>query len=341
MLQKYYYFQTKNGFRDIKISRFYLLFGCFYEKTHHWIDIRKNLLILPKFLPIKIMDNSFTSIFPSYTPPAKILNNGEDFFLFLHPEMPRKELDFQQPEYFTFILVRSGYACGTVDDIHYRAEAPAAIALLPRQHVHFESFDPDADCVVYLVSTRLAQQIRLNNEFAVYAALHQNPVLHYTPAEMRILDDMLQLQCDVLQHPLAKQLLDINAMLLHIGFYLLAPMRLLENANGEQETNRHELLTLRFTALLDKSYVQHHRVEWYASELCVAPKYLSESVKRATNHTAGWWIDHYLMRDATRMLRQGKLSVKTIAARLNFDNQSAFGKWFKRLKGVSPAHYRH
>ena len=128
-------------------------------------------------------------------------------------------------------------------------------------------------------------------------------------------------------------------MLLHIGFHLLAPLRLRENPQGEQDTKRHELRTLQFTALLDQCYVQYHRVAWYASKLCVAPKYLSESVKRATGHTAGWWIDHYLMRDATRMLRQGKLSVKTIAARLCFDDQSAFGKWFKRLKGSSPQKY--
>ncbi|MBP5664234.1 MAG: AraC family transcriptional regulator [Bacteroidales bacterium] len=286
------------------------------------------------------MNPPFIRMFPDYAPPAKILHNGDEFILLLHPEMPKKKMDFQQPEYFTFIVVRNGYVCGTMDGTNYRANAPASIAILPRQHVHFDKFDPKADCVVYLLSTRLVQRIRLNNEFTVYAALQSNPVLQYTPAEMRILDDILQLQCDVLQHTQAEQLLDINAMLLHIGFHLLAPLRLRENAQGEQDTKRHELLTMRFTALLDQYYAQQHRVAWYASELCVAPKYLSESVKRATNHTAGWWIDHYLMRDATRMLRQGKLSVKTIAARLSFDDQSAFGKWFKRLKGVSPAHFR-
>ena len=286
------------------------------------------------------MSTSFISIFSDYAPPSKIMHNGDEFILILHPEMPKKKLDFQQPEYFTFIVVRRGYVCSTMDGTNYRANAPASIAILPRQHVHFDKFDPKADCVVYLLSTRLVQRIRLNNEFTVYAALQSNPVLQYTPAEMRILDDILQLQCDVLQHPQAEQLLDINAMLLHIGFHLLAPLRLRENTQGEQDTKRHELLAIRFTALLDQYYAQQHRVAWYASKLCVAPKYLSESVKRATNHTAGWWIDHYLMRDATHMLRQGKLSVKTIAARLGFDDQSAFGKWFKRLKGVSPAHFR-
>ena len=286
------------------------------------------------------MNPSFSRMFPDFAPPAKILHNGDEFILLLHPEMPRKKLDFQQPEYFTFIVVRSGYVYGTVDGTNYQANAPASIAILPRQHVNFDEFDPTADCVVYLLSTRLVQRIRLSNEFTIYAALQSNPVLQYTPTEMRILDDILQLQCDVLRHPQAEQLLDINAMLLHIGFHLLAPLRLRENAQGEQDTKRHELLTMRFTALLDECYVQQHRVAWYASELCVAPKYLSESVKRATRHPAGWWIDHYLMRDAIRMLRQGKLSVKTIAARLGFDDQSAFGKWFKRLKGVSPAHFR-
>lgn len=278
--------------------------------------------------------------FPVLCEKTEVLQNGEDFFLFLHPRMKEKRIDFVQPDYYSFIVVRSGCIKITTDGILYLVTESSSMAVLPRQHVVAEVLDENADCIVYLLSSSFASKLMVQNEYIIYSALNKNPVLHYSPEEMRVMDDLVQLQRDVLRHPIASQLLDINAMLLHINFRLVSLGRLRETNMEASGCNRYEMMMMRFTQPLDRYYLQERRIAWYASELCVAPKYLSECAKRATGHTAGWWIDHYLMRDAVRMLRQKRLSVKTIAFRLGFEDPSTFGKWFKRLKGLSPAHYR-
>ena len=50
--------------------------------------------------------------------------------------------------------------------------------------------------------------------------------------------------------------------------------------------------------------------------------------------------DHYLLMEATFLLRTSKLSIAQISDRLHFSDQAAFSKFFSRMKGVAPKEYR-
>lgn len=279
---------------------------------------------------------SIRNLFPDFDDKTVILHNSEDFFLILNPKMKNHCIGFIQPNYYSFILMRNGQIKSTVDGISYHVNAGSSIAILPRQHVLMEEESDEVDCIVYLFSSQLASKIMVQKEYSVYLSVKNNPVRQYSPEEMRIMEDLVILQHDVLKHPDATRLIELNTMLLNIGFRLLSSGSLKEDESDHTGGNRHELMMMRFTQLLDQYYLCEHRVAWYANQMCITPKYLNECSKRATNQTAGWWIDHYLMRDAIRLLQQKQLSVKATAARLGFEDQSAFGKWFKRIKGISP-----
>ena len=79
---------------------------------------------------------------------------------------------------------------------------------------------------------------------------------------------------------------------------------------------------------------------FYAGKLCVTPKYLSLLVKNVSNRTAGEWIDNYVVLEAKALLSSSTLSIQEISDRLNFANQSFFGKYFKQHAGISPTEYR-
>ncbi|MEJ7659075.1 MAG: helix-turn-helix domain-containing protein [Hymenobacter sp.] len=69
------------------------------------------------------------------------------------------------------------------------------------------------------------------------------------------------------------------------------------------------------------------RVGEYASQLCVTPKHLSETMKRTT----GQWLDGRLLLEAKIWLRQNQVSsVSQIAEELHFSDVSAFVKFFRR-----------
>lgn len=108
----------------------------------------------------------------------------------------------------------------------------------------------------------------------------------------------------------------------------------------ETKKSRQEELFSTFIQTLASNYRQERSVSFYAGKLYVTPKYLSLLVKNVSNRTAGEWIDDYVILEAKALLSSSRMSIQEIADRLNFANQSFFGKYFKQHVGLSPTEYR-
>lgn len=97
----------------------------------------------------------------------------------------------------------------------------------------------------------------------------------------------------------------------------------------------------QFMQLIAREYVIHRDVKWYADEMKMSPKYLSEIVKEVSGRPAGQWITSFVITDVKALLRNSDLSIKEIAVEMNFPNQSFLGKYFKNATGQSPVEYRN
>ncbi len=95
-----------------------------------------------------------------------------------------------------------------------------------------------------------------------------------------------------------------------------------------------------FMRLLHQYYRKERTVSFYAGQLCISPKYLSLLVREVTGRTAAAIIDQYVINEAKNMLRFSGYTIQQVAYKLNFPNQSAFGKYFKHITGVSPTSFR-
>jgi AraC-like DNA-binding protein len=91
---------------------------------------------------------------------------------------------------------------------------------------------------------------------------------------------------------------------------------------------------------VEKNFHNERRVSWYAHELCISPKYLSETIKQVSRRTPNDWIDNYVTLEIRVLLRNSTRSIKEIAEDMNFPNQSFFGRYFKEHVGMSPSEYR-
>ncbi|MBO5692528.1 MAG: helix-turn-helix transcriptional regulator [Tidjanibacter sp.] len=69
-------------------------------------------------------------------------------------------------------------------------------------------------------------------------------------------------------------------------------------------------------------------------------KYLSKAIKEATGRSASDWIDEYVATESKALLYSTTKTIQQIASELHFDSQSLFGKYFKRVTGISPREYR-
>lgn len=86
---------------------------------------------------------------------------------------------------------------------------------------------------------------------------------------------------------------------------------------------------------------RHRSVSYFADKLCYSSKYVSAVVKQSSGRTALDWINEYAIQHIKFELKHSTQSMKEIAEKFDFPNQSFFGKYVKAHLGMSPARYRN
>ncbi len=102
----------------------------------------------------------------------------------------------------------------------------------------------------------------------------------------------------------------------------------------------HSLLFNRFIKLVSQHVLTRRKVADYATMLHVSADHLNRTVKQLSGKTANRYIDEMLLLEACALLRHSALSVAEIAYQLEFADPSHFNKFFKKLAGCTPLHYR-
>lgn len=113
-----------------------------------------------------------------------------------------------------------------------------------------------------------------------------------------------------------------------------------ETDGSERPSSRKEEILSKFVLEVLKHFRTERSVSYYAELLCMTPKHLSAVCKDITSRTASEIIDHYVIMEAKIMLSETDLTIQEIATKLNFANQSFFGKYFKHLTEMSPSEFR-
>lgn len=104
--------------------------------------------------------------------------------------------------------------------------------------------------------------------------------------------------------------------------------------------SRQDQIFQNFLVSLFHHYRSQRDVAFYAAQQHLTPRYFSAVIKERTGINALQWIVRMVTSDAKHLLLVSEMSVKEIAAWLNFPNQSFFGKYFKQYVGASPKEYR-
>ena len=112
-------------------------------------------------------------------------------------------------------------------------------------------------------------------------------------------------------------------------------------SEDDTRKNRKNELHNDFLKLLHKHYKKEREMAFYADKLCVTPKYLSQVIKDVTGHSALKYIEDYVISESKALLSSTNMTIQQISEDLNFPSQSVFGKYFKRIAGVSPKEYRN
>lgn len=249
-----------------------------------------------------------------------------------------------EPRRMNFILI----GLCTKGEVMYQLDTqkqvikPGDILIVSDRHVvdsYRHSDDMEGLCI--MMSVHFFREIiqNVSDVSSLFLFSRQNPVMSLEQKEIETFKEYFQVIkqkiCDQRNH-FRKDL--IKTLLLAM-FYDLSNIIYRVQNNGKPQTRADAIFT-HFIKLVEKNYRQERRVGWYAAQLNITPKHLSETVKNASRRTPNEWIDDYVTLELRVLLKNSTKTIKEIAQELNFPNQSFLGKFFKEHVGVSPSKYR-
>ena len=91
---------------------------------------------------------------------------------------------------------------------------------------------------------------------------------------------------------------------------------------------------------MEQSGGRIRKVDYFASQLNVTPKYLSMLLKETMNRRPSDMIQLFTLKAIEHRLRFTDMTIQEIANDLKFPNASFFGTYFKEHAGMTPMEYR-
>ena len=104
--------------------------------------------------------------------------------------------------------------------------------------------------------------------------------------------------------------------------------------------NQSDVYFRQFLELIDKHINQEHEVNFYANQLHISAKYLSEVCKKKSGHKAKEMISYFLISKIKQEILMSGKSIKNIAYEYGFSDQSSMGKFFNKITGYSPGEFK-
>lgn len=139
-------------------------------------------------------------------------------------------------------------------------------------------------------------------------------------------------------HPYRRELLQTR---LQVLLYETAAAYAALSGVAEAGQPRAQLLTRQFKHLLCAHCTAERQLAFYASQLCITPKHLTETIRAVTGRGAASLIAEAVTLEARLRLQNPALTIAQVADQLHFTDQSTFARYFRHTVGQTPTAYRH
>jgi AraC-like DNA-binding protein len=230
-------------------------------------------------------------------------------------------------------------------DYPFKLDVNATVAssitvLMPGQILQYEYISEDLEGFFLIMSKHFANSLLTNMQkrYSLRLSFSDNLCISLDVSELESMLDYY----DLLKKTQRIGNLSIRreiAKHLTLAFYHALTYQSLILPNKIPQS-RGDVLMDRFIKLVEENFREQRDIGFYADRLCLTPKYLSKVIKESSGALAGEWIDNYVVLEAKVLLKSTCMTIQQISDEMNFPSQSFFGKYFKRVVGMSPKEYR-
>lgn len=188
----------------------------------------------------------------------------------------------------------------------------------------------------------LLREASLQLEQTVYSSLREDRCRQDTPVVTNIINGMfglLKVYFDQTECTCISQLVLFQLKAFFIGFHEYL-QRNPQYRPDEVKSYRVRELFNRFMMLLEKDYKISRDVNYYAEQMNISSKYLTNIVNQVTGHTPKTIIDQYVILQLKMHLKRTTQSIKEMAWEFHFADVSFFCRYFKKHTGLTPQQIR-
>lgn len=248
------------------------------------------------------------------------------------PPLPPQYL----PPTYALEFVVKGHTRGRVNNTYVELR-PNDVFFVLADAVH-EEVTTSPDCEIYVIgfTAQFAERLNIRIPDSRFSEALMRPRWQFSDEQMALMLRYIELLRQLI-------LAGNNAAVLHLVrslIYCLADDYALLQVQQTQSLTRAEQICGQFLSLVELHCRRQHTVDWYASQMCLSPKYLSNILCRTLRLSPNRCIDRALIRQAKSLLSSTSLSVQQISDALGFRNQSHFGRFFRRHTSHSPRTFR-
>lgn len=188
----------------------------------------------------------------------------------------------------------------------------------------------------------LLREASLQLEQTVYSSLRKDRCRQDTPVVTNIINGMfslLKVYFDQSECTCISQLVLCQLKAFFIGFHEYL-QRNPQYRPDEVKSYRVRELFNRFMMLLERDYKISRDVNYYAAQMNISSKYLTNIVNQVTGHTPKTIIGQYVILQLKLHLKRTTQSIKEMAWEFHFADVSFFCRYFKKHTGLTPQQIR-
>ena len=240
------------------------------------------------------------------------------------------------------IIYDCGEAVFKIDMHKYHIKAPAVIIIMVGQTCELISYSKDLQGRAIAMSSTFTDTLFVGTEegytHQLYSSMVNNPLMNLDQ-DQNVFSEYYQLLKNIVQSPHSEFKIDAVRHLTLAMFYGYSHMKHDMNRYNKG-TNRQGDIYAAFLEAVAKHYKTERTVGFYADQLYMTSKHLSQVVKEVSGRTASEIIEDYVITEIKALLLSTNMTIQQISNYLNFPSQSVFGKYVKRITGVSPKRYK-
>lgn len=241
-------------------------------------------------------------------------------------------------------VCKKGVATFAVNGKQYELKENDAWILTEGQVLEDLKVSNDCEGIGFMISYMYLYEILkdVRNISTVFLLARRHPVFALQNDEVNSVYQYFGMVKERIANPQHKFRMDVIRLLMVTMMHDVAGAfyRVLHLGVQEGQSTRAENIFVNYLQLVEKNFIEQRRIGWYAEQLGITGKYLSETVRSVSHHTPNDWIDRYVTAEVCSLLQKSDMRINEIAEYMHFPNQSFLGKYFKENVGVNPSEYR-